>query len=157
MKFRSSIVLVPIAAMALLSSAGCSGDSGSEDSVQCQKLADRCPYCSDASLKATCDSAVQSGDPASCQDGLDDHDIQAMCIPPSGGGGSTGSGGSPGVGGSPGTGGSPALGPCAELANKCPKCTEPSLMVTCESAVATNDPVSCQDGLDDMDIQTKCN
>jgi hypothetical protein len=157
MNFRFGRLLVPVTVAALLSSVGCSGDSGGEDSAQCRSLADKCPYCSDASLKATCESAVKSGDSASCQDGLDDPDIQSMCKTPGGGGGSTGSGGSPGSGGTPGTGGSPQVGPCAELAQKCPHCSEPSLKLTCNSAVATGDPASCQDGLDDIDIQTKCN
>ena len=35
-------------------------------------------------------------------------------------------------------------------------CTLPGLAQTCNAAVATNDPGSCQQGLDDHDIQTNC-
>ncbi len=46
--------------------------------------------------------------------------------------------------------------PCAQLATKCSKCTLPDLAQTCNAAVASNDPGSCQQGLDDHDIQTNC-
>jgi hypothetical protein len=45
---------------------------------------------------------------------------------------------------------------CSELADRCPLCTDPGLTQTCNEAVQTNDPVNCQDGLDDPDIQTNC-
>jgi hypothetical protein len=47
-------------------------------------------------------------------------------------------------------------GPCAQLAAKCPKCTLPHLQQTCNLAVATGDPASCQNGLDDRDVQSNC-
>ncbi len=50
----------------------------------------------------------------------------------------------------------PASGPCAVLAAKCPKCTLPLLKQTCNLAVASGDPSSCQNGLNDHDVQANC-
>jgi hypothetical protein len=50
----------------------------------------------------------------------------------------------------------PASGPCALLAAKCPKCTLPLLKQTCNVAVASGDPSSCQNGLNDHDVQANC-
>ena len=46
--------------------------------------------------------------------------------------------------------------PCGDLAKLCPKCTLPDLKMTCDAALATKDAKSCQDGLNDRDIQTNC-
>jgi hypothetical protein len=46
--------------------------------------------------------------------------------------------------------------PCSALAAKCPSCTLPNLAQTCNAAVASHDPASCQNGLNDHDIQTNC-
>lgn len=45
---------------------------------------------------------------------------------------------------------------CTTLNLKCPKCTLPNLKSTCQTAVATANPASCQNGLDDADIQANC-
>jgi hypothetical protein len=47
-------------------------------------------------------------------------------------------------------------GPCAQLAAKCPKCTLPMLQQTCSLAVSSGDPASCQNGLNDRDVQANC-
>jgi hypothetical protein len=47
-------------------------------------------------------------------------------------------------------------GPCATLAAKCGKCTIPGLKQTCQLAVASGDPGSCQNGLNDKDVQANC-
>jgi len=85
---------------AVLVAAACSSsNNGNQSSTKaCSDLAAKCPYCTLPNLKSTCDSAVASQDPSSCQDGLNDHDIQTNCVPHGGNGGS-GNGGS-GNGGS---------------------------------------------------------
>jgi hypothetical protein len=50
----------------------------------------------------------------------------------------------------------PHAGPCAALAAKCGKCTIPGLKQTCQLAVASGDPGSCQNGLNDKDVQANC-
>jgi hypothetical protein len=50
----------------------------------------------------------------------------------------------------------PASGPCAVLAAKCSKCTLPLLKQTCNLAVSSGDPASCQNGLNDHDVQANC-
>jgi hypothetical protein len=50
----------------------------------------------------------------------------------------------------------PKTGPCAQLAAKCPKCTLPLLKQTCNLAVSSGDPASCQNGLNDHDVQSNC-
>jgi hypothetical protein len=50
----------------------------------------------------------------------------------------------------------PKTGPCAQLAAKCPKCTLPLLKQTCNLAVSSGDPASCQNGLNDRDVQANC-
>jgi hypothetical protein len=47
-------------------------------------------------------------------------------------------------------------GPCAVLAAKCSKCTLPFLKQTCMAAVASGDPKSCQEGLNDKDVESNC-
>jgi hypothetical protein len=47
-------------------------------------------------------------------------------------------------------------GPCAVLAAKCGKCTIPGLKQTCQLAVASGDPGSCQNGLNDKNVQANC-
>jgi hypothetical protein len=50
----------------------------------------------------------------------------------------------------------PKAGPCAQLAAKCPKCTLPMLKQTCNLAVSSGDAASCQNGLNDRDVQANC-
>jgi hypothetical protein len=150
----------------LLAALACSSDDNDNGGKgACAQLAEKCPHCTEANLKATCEAAVNSGDPGSCRNGLDDPDIQSMCVPTGSGGsggssgaGGTSTGGGAGLGGASGFGGvgGSGGGPCAELASKCPKCTELTLKLTCEAAVASGDPASCQNGLDDPDVQTMC-
>ncbi|MBL8613362.1 MAG: hypothetical protein JNL38_38845 [Myxococcales bacterium] len=61
----------------------------------CDSLAQKCPYCTLPNLKQTCEAAVASKDPKSCQNGLDDKDVQSNCKAPTGssGGSSSSSGG----------------------------------------------------------------
>jgi len=54
--------------------------TSSPASDACSQLAERCPKCTIADLAATCNAAVNSHDPTSCQNGLDDHDIQTNCV-----------------------------------------------------------------------------
>lgn len=92
---RRLALLVPF--LLIFGAPACGG--GGSDDTTCERLADRCPYCTLPGLRATCENAVASGDPASCQDGLDDPDVQANCVPPAGADGPTGQPDAPGGGG----------------------------------------------------------
>ncbi|MEZ4361709.1 MAG: hypothetical protein R3B48_16090 [Kofleriaceae bacterium] len=89
-----SLVLMLLVATASLVSACESRDP------TCDRLAEKCAYCTLPGLRATCEAAVDSNDAASCQDGLDDPDVRSNCVPPSSGSGSDG-----GPDGPPSTGG----------------------------------------------------
>jgi hypothetical protein len=139
----------------------CSSSSSTSGDDPCGALAKQCPYCTDPGLQSTCNNAVASHDPASCRDGLNDKDVQANCVAhstPADSGSGGGSDTSTGIDSNipvDGSGGDTSS-PCDELAKLCPHCTDPGLKSTCDLDVASKDPASCQNGLDDHDIQTNC-
>lgn len=152
-----------------LSSLACSVSNTTQGADPCAALAKKCPLCTDPGLEQTCESAVASGDSASCQSGLDDANVRNKCVAGFGAG-SGGSGGSPAAGGAGGSsvsggnggssgsssGGSGAGGPCEKLAALCPACTDAAAQAACQAAVDAHDPTGCQGELANPDVQNAC-
>src|ERR1041384_8055658 len=74
-------LLVP----ALVAGVACSvnNTTAGSGSVPCDELAARCPYCTSPSIKQACENALGTHDPGSCQNALNDRDVQASCVAPS--------------------------------------------------------------------------
>src|SRR5262245_57858318 len=136
------------------------GEGSNSDSA-CDRLADRCPYCTLPGLRATCENAVASNDPASCQDGLDDPDVQSNCVPPGGADAPSGGGGA--VCGNPNECICPAATTCdydclaalpCELScmpgSQCTAPCDPSATCNIECASSTSCDVDCRGG--DCDV-----
>ncbi|MBX3231899.1 MAG: hypothetical protein KIT84_12035 [Labilithrix sp.] len=76
-----SLLFAPAVVIALLAACTVNNTSdGPSGSDPCSTLARKCPFCTEANLKQTCEAAVKTSDSASCQNGLDDRDIQASCV-----------------------------------------------------------------------------
>jgi hypothetical protein len=126
----------------------------------CSALAAKCQYCTIPGLAETCNADVSSKDPGSCQDGLDDHDIQTNCVA-SGGNADSGSPGNPDTGSnrdtgslSPDTGGhQPDSGPPATCSGG-ERCAAICPMGSCDSCASTGTCTAvCEGSSCDMTCQ----
>jgi hypothetical protein len=112
-------------------------------------------------VQSACNVALSAGavDPASCTNALNDRDIKAQC----GGGAPAKPPSAPPVVPAAPTPVAPATpigaGPCALLAQKCPKCPPGIVQSACNVALSAGalDPASCTNALNDKDIKRLCN
>jgi len=70
-------IILLLVAFALLIAGSLTCDS---NGPKCRELDQQCASCTLPYLKQTCQAAVDSGDEDSCQDGLEDEDIQSSCM-----------------------------------------------------------------------------
>jgi hypothetical protein len=128
----------------------------------CALLAQKCGRCPRGVVQTACNAALTAGalDPASCTNALNDKDIKAQC---SGGGAPARPSPAPPAAPPPATPTTTAtptgVGPCAELAKKCPRCASGLVQSACNVALSAGslDPASCTNALNDKDIKRLCN
>ena len=125
----------------------------------CAQLAQKCKKCPPGAVLTACNGALTAGglDQSACTNALNDKDIKSQC----------GGGTSPTPTTTPSTAPTPTVappappggGPCAQLAQKCPKCPAGVVQLACNGALTAGslDPSACTNALNDKDIKGKCN
>jgi hypothetical protein len=123
----------------------------------CADLAKKCGSCPPGVIQSACNTALTAGaiDPSACTNALNDKDIKAHC----GGGGAPAPHATTTAATPAATPAAGHVGPCAELARKCPKCPAGTVLTACNGALTAGaiDPSACTNALNDKDIKSRCN